>query len=111
MGMGLVGRQEVSSGLNRRVNGLNGDLRGGQVAPHENVQVRNLGEGGGHGWCSRGQWLEDSTLAGHGCSRNKSPTRLLILGSGPVGRVRSSAGLRISVARVTPSQPKLTGCE
>jgi hypothetical protein len=45
----LVGRQEVSSGLNRRVNGLNGDLRGRQVAPHEDVQVRSIGEGCGLG--------------------------------------------------------------
>jgi hypothetical protein len=38
----LIGRQEVSSGLNRRMNGLNGNLRGRQIAPHENVQVSNL---------------------------------------------------------------------
>jgi hypothetical protein len=31
------------------VRGLHRDLRGGQVAPHEHVQVTNLGEGGGHG--------------------------------------------------------------
>ena len=52
MRMSLVGRQEGSGGLNRGLDGLNGDLRGGQIAPHENVQVRNLGEGGGHGWYS-----------------------------------------------------------
>lgn len=49
MRMSLVGCQEVSGGLNRRVNGLHGNLRGRQIAPHENVQVRNLGKGGGHG--------------------------------------------------------------
>jgi hypothetical protein len=49
MGMSLVGCQEESGGLNRRMNSLNGDLRGRQIAPHENKQVRNLGAGGGHG--------------------------------------------------------------
>ena len=50
MRMRLVGSQELAGGFHGRVNGLNRHLRGRQIPPHEDIQVRNLGEGGGHGW-------------------------------------------------------------
>ena len=51
MRMRLVGSQELAGGFHGRVNGLNRHLRGRQIPPHEDIQVRNLGEGGGHGFC------------------------------------------------------------
>ena len=49
MRMSLLRRKELSRGFDGRVRGLHRDLRGRKIAPHEDIQVRNLGEGSGHG--------------------------------------------------------------
>ena len=46
----VFGLQERSSGFDGRVRGLHRDLRGREVAPDEDVQVRNLGERRVHVW-------------------------------------------------------------
>jgi hypothetical protein len=45
----VIGWEKVAGGFDGRMRGLNGDLRGGEIAPDQNVQVMNLGERSGHG--------------------------------------------------------------
>ena len=44
MWVGLIRGKKRATGFDGGVRGLNRDLRGREVAPDENVQVRNLGE-------------------------------------------------------------------
>jgi hypothetical protein len=39
MRMRMAGRKELSGRLNGRVHGLNGDLRGRQIPPHDHVKM------------------------------------------------------------------------
>ena len=47
--VGALGRQEEAGGLDGRVRGLDRDLSGRKVPPHQDVKVFNLGERRGHG--------------------------------------------------------------
>ena len=62
--------QEVAGGFDGRVDGLHRNLRGRKIAPHQDIQVFNLGEGGGHCWLGWRNDLPDDTLAARRCSRN-----------------------------------------
>jgi hypothetical protein len=75
--MRMFWRKEEPTGFNPGVCGLHHDLRCGEVAPDEDVQVRNLGKRGGHGrisgvasGCARERLKNTTHTAGNGSREN-----------------------------------------